>query len=280
MSDEQLLREYLESEIEENVKGARYGTIMFVILCLVVFGYFRWLRGALEEVVQPTTLARTVVTEVDRQIPVFTQSMTDGIRDELPKIAKFAIDTVIDNSIPAMRKNAVGFLEEHARSLSEFASFTGHEIFVRVLREKRDEIRKQNPVEGAPMTADQIVTALNANMKLTLSKQLTISMAEEVDSNANEDSVAIKLHKSAQSLRNINAKLNELADSEGGSRNDVMSKRIIGAWWSWLRTSHLANQQERDEEPEISDDNQKDGFGPPKDEPEDEADEINVLPEP
>jgi hypothetical protein len=250
MSDEQLLREYVEAEIDDNKKGARYGTIMFVILCLVMAGYFAWLRAMLEEAVEPRALARVAVQVIDDQIPVATRSLADNIREALPRIAAYTVNTVVDNSIPEMSKHATGFLTEHSRALSEFAAFTGHEIFVRVLREKRDEIKRSNPTQGMPLTAAQLVMALEAGLPITLERELTMKMSEEVAKDSDRESAAVKLHKSAQSLRNINARLNVLAEGGMGTRQDQVSKKIIGAWWSWLRNSQTANASDHPEDDE------------------------------
>ncbi len=243
-TEEQILADYLKAETEDNLKSAKYGTIMFAILVVVVFGYFQWLKSALNDVMQPEALAISLVHEIDNKIPTMTESLETNIKDVLPRVAKYTMDTVVDKSIPAMRMQAEDYLGKHSDSLVEFTSQMGDEVFVAVLRQKRDEIKAKNPAEGLEPDKAKLVTDLKAAIKLEMTSGLNQKLTEGSEEDADQESAAAKLQKSQVALRNINARLNALAENNDPNRTQALNKRIIGAWWNWLQKSQTANASE------------------------------------
>ena len=83
--------------------------------------------------------------------------------------------------------------------------------------------------------------AIVASLKKTLKLQLQTDLEKRLEESANSpdgESAAAKLHKSAAALRSINDKLNALADTGAdGDRKTAMNRKIITAWWGWLRKS-------------------------------------------
>lgn len=240
--DNNKLREYIEAETQQNLKSAKIGIIMFTILVLVILIYFQILKSMLKEVVQPRELARTGVSLLESNIPDVVSGLESGIRDALPQVVKYTVDTVVDEAIPRMRKTAQGYLDQHSAALADFASQAGDEVFVKILSETRKDWQSRVPPQdaGGSDSGESMAASLEAAIQLNMKNRLTAKMNEEVDSR-DPESAAVKLHQSAMALRNINARLNQLADNKGLNREQGLQRRIIGAWWGWMQKTNAGS---------------------------------------
>ena len=136
-----------------------------------------------------------------------------------------------------MRRHAEGYLNDHATAMADFATTTGTDMFRVLLRENRQRMKSASNPEATP-EPDVLVASLESTVKLGMPGKLDLRL-QESENDVDAESAAYKLHKTRRALLNINAKLNELADSDSVTRSQGMQKRIIGAWWSWLRGSTL-----------------------------------------
>lgn len=237
MSDDvKILSEYLQAETDQNEKSFKLGIILFTVLTLVIVGYFWAIRVMIGELITPESITTIAVQVVDDNLPVAQDSIEGSIKGVIPDVVKFTMDAVIDKSVPTMRGKAERYLSDHAGSLAMYTSDVTGDAFVSILKKNRDTFKP----DEVP-TKQAIVASLKASMKIELAADLQTRLEESADSPDGE-SAAHKLHKSAAALRNINAKLNSLAAmDEGGDRKTKMNKKIVGAWWGWLRNSRVGN---------------------------------------
>lgn len=251
------LREYIEQETATNQKSAKFGIIMFAILAIFVFGYFMVLRHMMKEIVQPRNLAMAMVTTIDAQLPTATQALEDNIKTALPNMVKNTMDTVVERSIPQMGQYGERYLDENSAALADFTSNVGDEVFVKIVSQSAADYRKQKP-EGMETDKAQVVAHLKKSIGDKLSTGFDTKMAEELkaaeEGKGGEETAAVKLHKSRKALDNINTKLEKLASGENLTRKDQVHRRILGAWWGYMKKSQTANasepeKPEQEEEP-------------------------------
>jgi hypothetical protein len=234
-ADDSVVRTYLQGETAANQQSFKFGLIIFGILILFVIVLFSWYRSMLKEFTEPKTLARTLVGTIEIELPNATQAFEESVEKVLPKVVTFVMDSVVSKGVPQMRKHAEGYLNDHATAMAEFASTTGTDMFRVLLRENRQSMKVASYPEATP-EPDVLVASLESTVKLGLPGKLDLHL-QESENTVDAESAAYKLHKTRRALLNINAKLNELADADSSTRSQGMQKRIIGAWWSWLRGS-------------------------------------------
>ena len=264
-SEVEILSTHLAAESAANEKSAKMGTIMFAILAVFVFGYFMLLKSLMKEVVQERNLAQTIVHAAESQLPVITKTVEESIAGALPQMVSSTIGGVVDDSVPQLRKYSQTYLEKFGTQLGDFAGQIGDEVFVDIVAKERKNI-KENMPEGLETDKRKLVAhlkgAVTTQMRDGLDQRMEQHLASAKDKpGSGDESAAVKLHKSQTSLNNINKRLTKLAAAKDLSRKDQVTKRIVGAWWGWLRKSQTANAS--DEAPTIHEDGAG-GDGPPR----------------
>lgn len=231
-----VVEEYLWAEVVQNEKSFKMGVILFAVLILIVIAYFTWMRSMLKEILQPQSIARTVVSTIETQLPAATKAFQDGVTKAMPQLVTFVSEEVVNRGIPQMGKEGTKYLDQHAQATAEFTSGAGSEVFRSLLQDYKKQQGGKTLEGGAegPQTDDQLAAGLEATVTENLRTKLDAKLEDSKDTEDRE-SAAYKLHRSRNALRNIDHKLNELADSENPNRKQQMHKRIIGAWWGWVK---------------------------------------------
>lgn len=220
--------DHLESEVAHLHRRTLVAAIVWVVLAIVVVVYMRWLGGAIAEATEPPQLAQFTVNEVKRSLPEVRETLQKTLAENVPEVIQSAMSMVIEQTIPRLRKEGEALFSEHARQIAGLGVTLATDAFETVLRDHGDELRARSESEPGELTN----AALMTNLDRLVSREL-----EKKTSDQPVETVGYKLDRSATALRNIDARLKQLASGERLSRQDELGRRFIGMWWQSLRRS-------------------------------------------
>ncbi len=229
MSDNSVLRNHLESEVNKLHGQRRMGLIIGLILAVVVLLYMAWIDRQVTYWSQPDNLVLTASGVVESNLPSMKRSARAMIRTEAPKLARYVGDTV-SREVPVLVRNMVEeTVAQYTRKLARFAVDKYSESFAAVIEGARGDIQQA------------VTTDVNAErdrfVVLALEKQLETAIQNVSKGKLSEDPVFVKLEESHVALANLNKRLAKMASNKDKDlgRRDQLTKRFLGTFWRYVQ---------------------------------------------
>ena len=226
-----ILVEHIEEQIRSTERSTRFGIAFIVLLCLGITGYFHWMKGQVAEILEPSALAEFAVSEVGRTIPAARGAIEQHLDEAAPQMVELAMQTVVEEAIPALRTEAERLLALQATDLINVTAKASSDIFEEVVKAKASELRAKKDAGPGIYTSEAFVADLDSAVKAGLGHGLDARVKNKEDA----------LAASAQALRNVNAHLEQMAEADSSERKDRLTRRFVTAWWSFLQTSDVGN---------------------------------------
>ena len=223
MSDD--LQKYLEQESADAERGFKIGVIALVVIAVVLVAYFQWLKSAVAEMTEPGNVAALITGEVRRNIPAATNALKKGLSESAPDVIEAVVDTVLMETVPALRSGAEALFRDYSRELTTLGVEASGKVFESVVKESKDELRAKMSSDPGMYTTSSLASDLQGFIDREMDKRLN-SMPEE--------SMGLKLNQSLVALRNINGRLRSMASGKGKTRKDELGRRLIATWWTML----------------------------------------------
>ncbi len=223
MSDD--LHNYLDQEVAAGERGYKTGIIVLVVIAVVLVAYFQWLKSAIAEMVEPGNIASLVTGEVRKNIPVASKALTKSLSEAAPDVIETVVDTVLENSVPTLRRAVEDMFKTYARELTLFGVEATAKIFETLIKDQKDMLRERKTAEPGVYTSERIVSDLQAYISREMGKRLN---------SVPEETIGTQLHQSLIALRNINGRLQTMASGKAKTRKDELGRRLITTWWSML----------------------------------------------
>jgi hypothetical protein len=227
MSMSKNIESYLEDQTKAAERSYRFSVIVIVALSVITVGYFQWMRGELQTQLTPDNLASVAVSETSRFIPEATETLEKEIASSIPWFVSEAMNTFIDTTVPEVREGAEAMFNKHATDVAGIAVATSTDAFEAVVKSKAVELMEASAHEPGVYTSEAFFADIEDSLAAEMSRRSSPTPVE---------SAGHKLDQAEQALRNINAQLVKLAEMENPTRNEVLKRRLVAAWWSYLKT--------------------------------------------
>ena len=217
---------YLQSEVDAAKKSIVASSILFILLAGLVIGYFQWVKAEVEPFLEPDELAEFTVSEARRNLPAVVDSAGNALIQSLPMMIRDAMNSVMETTLPMLRKESAGWMREQARMIAGVGTGAVSTAFEEVLVAKKGDLLEASKSEPGQFVPGVRLDELSRLVEIEANRQYNTIP---------EETLGQKLDKGASALRNINTHLKELASKEDLSRKDVLGKRFISLWWSMLK---------------------------------------------
>ena len=218
--------DYLEAEIASAERGFKTGVIALIVIALILIVYFQWLKARVSEMIEPGNVAALVTGEVRTNIPKVRDSLKASLQKSTPELVTFVADTVIDETVPMLRSAVEGLFKDYSQELVVLGAEATEKVFEEIVRENKDALRERISSGPGMYTTERLVDDLDAMFQRQFALRLNT---------VPEETVGFKLNQSVIALRNINARLQEMANKSSLSRKDHLGKQLITTWWSLLQ---------------------------------------------
>ena len=191
-----------------------------VVVCFVIV-YMNWVYSNFSEMMKPGVMADVVTHEVSSRIPTFGRELETRLKKEAPGIVTAIKNTVINESIPALRKaiqdELNNFLDEFFRTAPDVFN---QEIYLVLLTSNKARIE-------AAMAKD----LSDPKAAAAFEKELEETLADTLKKNPTE-TLSRKLDKTVGALVNINKGLQKLSRGGKLSKGEGLMKQLISSWWT------------------------------------------------
>ncbi len=219
--------DYLEEEIASAERGFKTGVIGLIVIALILIAYFQWLKARVTEMVEPGNVAALVTGEIRSNIPSVRDSLKTELKQRTPELVTFVADTVIHETVPMLRSAVEGLFKDYSQELVTLGVEATEKVFEELVRENKDSLRERISSAPGMYTTERLVDDLDAMFQRQFALRLN---------SVPEETVGFKLHQSLIALRNINARLREMASKRSLSRKDRLGKQLITTWWTLLQS--------------------------------------------
>ena len=217
---------HLEERIQDlskNIKVTMWGGLLIIA---VIIAYLGWLYGEFSEVMKAETMAEFVSAEVRNRIPKFGKEIEGQLKAEAPNVVNTIRHTVVNESLPAMRKT----LQKQFGDLADEFFRTAPDLFMEEVYVKMVQANKQELVWAYAMDPEAYKAG---DKRKELIKKLTANFDKSFPE-GEQDALTKKLNESAKALRNIQKGLKVLGKKGRLDREEKLMKRLITSWWSML----------------------------------------------
>lgn len=231
LGEAEVLAEHVRAELRRTEQSFRMGVAVIVLLCLGMTAYFHWMKGQVAEILEPSDLAHFAVSEVSRTIPAGREALEKSLEEAAPELIRTAMETVLDEAIPKLRSEGERMLTIQAADLINVTAKAASDIFEEVVKAKASELAEHKDAGPGLYTSEAFVADLGATIHTRIGSGLDGRLRDR------EDAIAA----SAQALKNVNAHLEQLADTESTDRRDRLTRRFVTSWWTFLQTSDVGH---------------------------------------
>ena len=191
-----------------------------VVVCFVIV-YMNWVYSNFSEMMKPGILADVVTHEVTSRIPTFSRELETKLKKEAPGIVAAIKNTVINESIPALRKAIQDelnkFLDEFFRTAPDVFN---EEVYLVLLTSNKERIE-----------ASLAKNLSEPKAAAAFEKELEKSLAAALKKNPTE-TLSKKLDKTVAALENINKGLKKLSRGGKLSKGEGLMLQLISSWWT------------------------------------------------
>ncbi len=219
-------KSYLEDELSRTRGSIKTSIALFVILTLLVVGYFQWIKTEVGPFLEPASLAEFTVLEARRNLPSVADKVGKELVASLPMVTGDAMREVVELTVPRLRKESTAWLQAQARQIAGIGTAASTVAFEEIVKAKKAELLAAS---GSDPGQFMVIVSLDE-----LSRLVEIEARKQYNT-LPEETLGQKLDKGAAALRNINRRLNELADGKDASRKDALSRKFISTWWTMLK---------------------------------------------
>jgi len=239
-----------------------------VVVCFVII-YMNWVYSNFSDMMKPGVLADVVTHEVTSRIPTFGRDLEGKLKKEAPQIVAAIKNTVINESIPALRRiiqdELNKFLDEFFRTAPDVFN---QEVYMVLLTANKAQI------EGA--TANDLSDPKAA---AAFEKKLRKNLAVALDKNPTE-TLSKKLDKTVAALDNINKGLKKLSRGGRLTKGEGLMKQLISSWWTMFEGTDKLSKKDVKGAKEVGKKVADELFGDTKKDPKAAAPEGNTPPPP
>ena len=191
-----------------------------VVVCFIIV-YMNWVYSEFQENMKPGILADVVTAEVTTRIPTFSRELEAKLKKEAPGIVTAIKNTVVNESIPALRKaiqdELTKFLDEFFRTAPDVFN---EEVYLALLTANKDRI---TAVMAKDFTDRKAADAFEKELEKALAANLAKNPTETLSK---------KLDKTVSALTNINKGLKRLSTGGKLSKGETLMKQLISSWWT------------------------------------------------
>jgi hypothetical protein len=228
MDEAPSLEEYLESEVESQERSFRLAIVLYLVLSLIVVGYFQILHGLADEYLNERELAIQVVRQSELAFKQNEEKIKSVFKETVPRMARDALRTTVESSIPSLRRSGEELFRRYAREIAGAGSQAATTAFEVIVRDHQTDLLA---LSGAP--PGQYTHRPPGLVHLD---RLIEREASRTLNSRPEETVGAKLEASTRALNNIHTRLKSLAGSASGSRKDVLTRRLLSTWWTMVKT--------------------------------------------
>jgi len=231
------LEEYLASEVEAQERSFRLALVLYVILALIVIGYFQVLHNLADDLLDERELAVLVVEVGEHSFQTNEEEIKTVFKDTVPRMARDALRTAVESSIPTLRRSGEDLFAKYAREIAGAGSQAATMAFEVIVRDHRTEL---HALAGAPPGK-----YTHRPPGLTHLDRLLEQEAVKTLNSRPEETVGAKLEASTRALENIHLRLKALAENSQGSRKDVLTRRLLSTWWTMMQAGDTESAVEK-----------------------------------
>jgi len=222
-------QDYLAAEVAELEKGHKITLVAMVLIAVVLFGYFQWMKSMVAEILAPQNLSTLMVSEVRRNLPTARIALQTNLKAAAPEVIEFVANSVLDEALPMMSESARALFRDYSRELAGYGRLAAVQTFTEIVKAHKTELAKaKETAEAGFYTPDLISANLTKTIDAELANRITDSPVE---------SLASKLDESVNALHNINRKLNDLSGKKSLTRKEELGRKLITTWWTFLNRS-------------------------------------------
>jgi len=222
------LEEYVAAEVESQERGLRISVVLYVVLAAIVFGYFQWLHGFADEVLNEQALATLVVGVGEQTFQSNEADIKTAFKNTVPRMTRDALRTAVVSSLPSLRRSGEELFAQYAREIAGAGSRAATEAFEIIVRDHKVELES---LSGAPPGQYTHRPPALIHLEALIERE-----AGKTLNTRPEETVRAKLEASTRALKNIQKRLESLAQSETGSRKDILTRRLLATWWTMIQT--------------------------------------------
>lgn len=215
---------YLQTELGKMQRKFRVAGIAMAILVVFLIGYFQWITTLTAEMLEPENIAEFVTNELRGNLPAAADTLSDTLVAASPEMVRFVMQQVMDGVMPAITETVGAQLKD----LSLEAANIGSQGVTAAFTSTMDKCTSAAPKRGK-------TDAISVSEQLHECVQKT--MPAELDT-ASAAILGDKLSASAAMLRQIDGKLQTLANKPKLDREEALGKQLVTTWWSFLERNH------------------------------------------
>lgn len=229
MTDSNVLRGHIESEVTKLYGQRRMGLIVGAILALIVCLYMTWLDRQVTYWSQPANLVMTASGLIEGNIPSMKSSAKAMIRTEAPKLTRYVGDTV-SREVPVLVRNMIErTVAEYTGKLARFAVDKYSEAFQAVIEGARGDLQQA--------VSTDVDAERDRHMVQAIEKQLETAITNVSGGKLADDPLFVQLEQSHVALANLNKRLAKMAAGKPDKlgRRDKLTKRFLGTFWRFVQ---------------------------------------------
>lgn len=229
MSESNVLRSHLESEVSRLHSERRNGTIIGIVLVIVVIAYMTWLDRQVAYWAQPQNLVMVASGLVESRLPEMKRSAAAMIKKQAPEVARDIGDQV-SREVPKLVRNMIEkTVDQYSGQLTKFAIDKYSEAFTAIIKGAHGDIER-----AVAENADQERVRL---LVKAIEKQFKTAQRNISGGKLSEDPLFKKLEESHRALQMLDKRLKMMASAKDHSndRRADLNKRFIGTFWRFVQ---------------------------------------------
>lgn len=229
MSDNNVLRSHLESEVTRLHGERKMGLIVGCLLIVIVIIYMTWLDRQVAYWAQPQNLVMAASGIVESNLPEMKKSAEALIKKQAPEVAR-DIGQQVSREVPKLVRNMIEkTIDQYAGQLTKFAVEKYSEAFAAILEGAHGDIER-----AVAENADQARVQL---LVKAIEKQFETAQRNINGGSLKDDPIFKKLDESHRALQMLNKRLEMMAKNQDhtGDRRADLNKRFIGSFWRYIQ---------------------------------------------
>ena len=202
----------INSDIKRKKNTMLVSVVGGIILLIIVFIYFSWIKGLIQEVLEPKGLMLMGRDKIERMLPEVSKNLEESLKKEAPNIAKYSSQQIL-LAIPDGRK----YLENQ---------------FIMKTEEAIDSLVTEfdKMVSDALMENRSTITAFMRDASDPVKKeQLTQDIYQSLKLQFSQDDIKPDIDSYTKALQNLNKKIKYLYEEEDLTEEEALVRDIIFA---------------------------------------------------
>lgn len=220
----------LNKRVEKLNKTFKISVIALSVFVVIVLTYMSFLYAQVRKTFKAETLAEAATLIASDNIPVVGKKLEENLKGASTDILRGLRDRFINDSIPSIRRTIeVQFLEFSGEFINTAADSITIDVYTDIVKRNREDIDAAIQGDTSAITRENIAAVIEDHFQEEMNKQ-TGAKGEQVTLNS-------KLNQSVEIINNINTQIKQLSVKQKLTREDMLVKRLLGLWWTFLSKS-------------------------------------------